>query len=203
MSPALWISIALLWGLVLVLAGVVLALARQIGILHERVAPAGALALSGGPRVGEAGPELVVEGWSGEPLHLGGRAGDGRSTLLFFVSPSCPVCKSLLPVVARVATSERRWLRSVVASDGPREQHERFVAEHGLAAGDYVLSTALGLAYQVAKLPWAVLLDEHGVVRASGLVNTREHLESLFEAKERGVASVQEHQARASGRRVA
>jgi hypothetical protein len=29
-------------------------------------------------------------------------------------------------------------------------------------------------------------------VRAKGLVNTREHLESLFEAKERGVASLQE-----------
>jgi hypothetical protein len=29
-------------------------------------------------------------------------------------------------------------------------------------------------------------------VRAKGLVNTREHLESLFEAKERGVVSIQE-----------
>jgi len=34
--------------------------------------------------------------------------------------------------------------------------------------------------------------DEEGKVRAKGLVNTREHLESLFEAKERGVASLQE-----------
>jgi hypothetical protein len=37
-----------------------------------------------------------------------------------------------------------------------------------------------------------VLLDDEGKVRAKGLVNTREHLESLFEAKERGVASLQE-----------
>jgi hypothetical protein len=37
-----------------------------------------------------------------------------------------------------------------------------------------------------------VLLDGAGVVRAKGLVNTREHLESLFEAKERGVASLQD-----------
>ena len=47
-----------------------------------------------------------------------------------------------------------------------------------------------------------MLLDAGGVVRARGLVNTREHLESLFEADERGVGSVQEFLAReASGRR--
>jgi methylamine dehydrogenase accessory protein MauD len=44
----------------------------------------------------------------------------------------------------------------------------------------------------VAKLPYAVLIDTAGVIRAKGLVNTREHLESLFEASERGVASIQE-----------
>lgn len=203
MNEALVLSNALLWLLVAVLAGVVLALVRQVGILHERVAPSGALALSGGPKVGEVAPELVLETWSGASLHVGGPAADGRSTLVFFVSPSCPVCKGLLPVVRRVAESERAWLRSVIASDGPREQHEAFVASHGLAGDDYVLSTALGLAYQVAKLPYAVLLDERGVVRASGLVNTREHLESLFEAKERGVASVQEYLGRGDGRRVA
>jgi methylamine dehydrogenase accessory protein MauD len=202
-NEALVLSNALLWVLVGVLAGVVLALVRQVGILHERVAPSGALALSGGPKVGEVAPELVLETWSGASLHVGGPAADGRSTLVFFVSPSCPVCKGLLPVVRRVAESERAWLRSVIASDGPREQHEGFVASHGLAGDDYVLSTALGLAYQVAKLPYAVLLDEQGVVRASGLVNTREHLESLFEAKERGVASVQEYLGGADGRRVA
>jgi hypothetical protein len=38
-----------------------------------------------------------------------------------------------------------------------------------------------------------VLLDGAGVVRAKGLVNSREHLESLFEAMERGVASIQDY----------
>ena len=48
----------------------------------------------------------------------------------------------------------------------------------------------------MASLPFAALIDERGSVRAQGLVNTREHLESLFEARERGVASVQEFLAR-------
>src|SRR5438874_2368988 len=60
-----------------------------------------------------------------------------------------------------------------------------------LGAFPYVLSPALGITYQVGKLPYAVLLDASGVVRSRGLVNTREHLGSLFEAQERGVASIQ------------
>ena len=55
------------------------------------------------------------------------------------------------------------------------------------------VSAALGLAYQVSRLPFAALVDEHGVLRARGLVNSREHLESLFEAKRLGVASLQEY----------
>src|SRR5262249_12684079 len=50
-----------------------------------------------------------------------------------------------------------------------------------------------GMTWQVGKLPYAPLGDAGGVVRAKGLVNTREHLESLFEAMERGVASIQDY----------
>jgi methylamine dehydrogenase accessory protein MauD len=57
----------------------------------------------------------------------------------------------------------------------------------------YVLSAPLGMSYGVAKLPYAVLIDKDGIVAAQGLVNTREHLESLFEAQRRGVASIQEY----------
>ena len=55
-----------------------------------------------------------------------------------------------------------------------------------------MLGAALGLAYRVGKLPWAALVDGAGILRAQGLVNTREHLESLFEAEARGVASLDE-----------
>ena len=45
---------------------------------------------------------------------------------------------------------------------------------------------------------------ESNAIRARGLVNTREHVESLFEAREQGVASVQEYLGRrAPDQRVA
>lgn len=195
---ALVVSNLVLWVLVLGLAGVVLALLRQVGVLHERIAPAGALVGGERPAVGEEAPILELTDWNGGRLRLGGVDADGVDTLLFFVSPTCPVCKTLLPVVRLVRDAEK--LRLVVASDGDRDEHEPFVLTHDLASERYVLSAPLGMAYQVGRLPYAVLIGADGVVKARGLVNQREHVESLFEARDRGVASLQEYQA---GREVA
>lgn len=195
---ALVVSNLLLWLAVIVLAALVFALARQIGVLHERVAPAGALVLRGGPAVGEPAPAWAGADLRGHPVRLGGPSDDGRSTLLLFVAPGCPVCKSLLPVVRRIAREEAGRLAVVFASDGAPDDQRRFAAEHGLDAFPYLVSTELGLAHGVGRLPHAVLIDAGGVVRAKGLVNSREHLESLLEAQARGVASIQELVARSA-----
>jgi methylamine dehydrogenase accessory protein MauD len=192
MTQALLVSNVVLWVTVVLLAGVVAALVRQIGVLYERVAPAGALMVSKGPAVGETAPVVHAEDLAGAVHAIGGVRADGRSTLLFFLSPTCPVCKTLLPALRSAARAEERWLDVVLASDGPRAEHEAFVHAQALGAFAYVLSSVLGVTHQVGKLPYAVLLDGAGIVRAKGLVNTREHLESLFEARERGVASIQE-----------
>ena len=189
MSDALLVSNALLWIAIVVLAGVVVALVRQIGVLHERLRPVGALAIAAGPRVGEPAPIVEVNDLSGTLKSVGAPASDGRDTLLFFLSPTCPVCKTLLPVLGSLARDGS--LRVLLASDGARDEHEAFVARERIAL-PYLLSTPLGLAWRVGKLPWAALIDASGVVRAQGLVNTREHLESLLEAKAHGVASIQE-----------
>jgi len=198
-SEALLVSNLVLWALVLALAAVVVALTRQIGLLHDRVAPVGALVGGETPRVGEVAPVLEAEAWDGSPVRVGGAAEDGRDTLLLFVSPTCPVCREVLPVARALAAEAAGGVRLLLASDGPREEHAAFVERHGLAGPGYVLSKALGLAYQVARLPHAVLVDAGGVVRARGLVNSREHLESLFEARRHGVASVQDYLARRAG----
>lgn len=190
---ALAISNVVLWILVLALAAVVFALARQVGVLHERVAPAGALMLRRGLTVGEPAPEVEVADLEGRAQRIGGARTDGRSILVLFVSPTCPVCKSLLPVVKSSRKDERGWLDVVLASDGNVPEQREFVRAQGLEGIPYVVSAPLGLAYQVSRLPFAALLDEGGILRARGLVNSREHLESLFEAKRLGVASLQEY----------
>lgn len=193
MNTGLVVSVIVLWVVVLVLAGVVLALARQVGVLFERVAPAGALMLPAGPAVGAAAPVIRVETLDGAVRVVGEPRPDGRRTLLLFVSPTCPVCKELLPAVRGLRRVERGRVEVVLASDGPREEHEAFVRRERLEGLPYALSPALGVTYRVGKLPWAVLIDAEGIVRAKGLVNTREHLESLLEAERLGVASIQDH----------
>ena len=197
MTDALIVSNVILWVAVVLLACVVAALARQIGVLYERVAPAGALMIGKGPEVGDAAPVVHVEDLTGTAHDVGGPSAAGRSTLLFFLSPTCPVCKTLLPVLRSIGKNEGESLAVVLASDGARAEHEAFVREQHLEAFPYVLSPALGITYQVGKLPYAVLLDAAGIVRSRGLVNTREHLESLFEARDRGVASIQDYIRRA------
>jgi methylamine dehydrogenase accessory protein MauD len=192
MLRALIVSNVLLWALVLVLAGVVLALVRQIGVLHERIAPAGALLLKRGLKVGEPVPVMALTDLSGRGVTIGAPSEHGRSTLLVFLSPTCPVCKLLLPVLKSSRASESDWLELILASDGAQEEHRRFVGANGLREIPYVLSAELGMRFQVERLPFAAIVDEGGVLRARGLINSREHLESLFEAKRLGVASLQE-----------
>lgn len=199
MTEALIVSNVLLWILVSVLGVVVFALTRQIGVLYERVAPAGALMVNQTVKAGETAPELTVVDLDRKPLTVGGTREDGRSQLLFFVSPTCPVCKTLLPVVTSARRSEQRWLDVIIASDGDEAAHRRYIAENDLADVPYVSSEILGKSFGVGKLPYAVLIDEGGVLRSMGIVNSREHLESLFEAKERGVASIQEFMQRDAG----
>ena len=96
---ALAISNVVLWIVVLVLLVVVFALTRQIGLLHERIAPAGALMINRGLTVGEAAPVVEVVDLNGQPLSVGAERSDGLSTLILFLSPTCPVCESLLPAL--------------------------------------------------------------------------------------------------------
>lgn len=194
MIEVLVVSNAVLWIAVVALLVVVFALARQIGVLYERVSPMGALMMDTGPPIGAAAPVLALTDLAGRPVNLG--APTPRSTLVFFLSPTCPVCKKLLPALKSAASRERRWLSVVLASDGDADEHQRFVQRAVLTDFPYVLSRELGVTYHVSKLPYAVVLDERGVVRAKGLVNSREQLESLFTAKELGVASIQDFVAR-------
>jgi methylamine dehydrogenase accessory protein MauD len=191
---ALTLSVVLLWAAVIVLAVLLWALSRQVGVLFERVAPMGALVTDAGPAVGAASPSFQLRGIQSEAVNIGGAA--ERPTLLFFLSPTCPVCKKLIPVLKALVKDERSALQVVLASDGgdpDGADHLRFVREQGLEKMPYVLSTELGMGYRVSRLPYAVLLDTQGVVAAKGLVNSREQLDSLLNAHEMRTPSIQQY----------
>jgi methylamine dehydrogenase accessory protein MauD len=180
-----------LWIGLLVLGVVCMALARQVGVLHQRIAPAGALSLRQPLKIGDAAPEMTLAALDGSAVQIGGTRG-GRGQLLLFLSPDCKICEALLPAVRSAQGAERQWLDIVLASDGESYAHAEFIRDKHLGKFPYVVSEHLGRTYGVAKLPYAVLIDEAGKLSSTGLVNTREHLESLFVAKETGVSNIQQ-----------
>ncbi|MCC6734803.1 MAG: methylamine dehydrogenase accessory protein MauD [Bauldia sp.] len=182
-------AVVVLWIVVLGLIVALFAMARQTGVLFERISPMGALVNDAGPKIGDASPRFTLQNLNGGIVSLGGEA--PKSRLVFFLSPTCPVCKKLLPIVKSIASSEGRWLDIVLASDGEEQKHREFIARAQLGAFPYVLSSDLGITFRVSRLPFAVLIDEAGVIRSKGLVNNREQFESLFNAKELGVESIQ------------
>lgn len=185
------ISQAVLWGVVILLSLTVLALARQIGVLHERVAPAGALINGAGPGVGEQAPRLEVHAIAGNAITVGASLAKGKAMLMLFVSQTCPICKKLIPIALDFARSER--LDVLFVGDAEISEQRKLITQFGIDEHCFVNGPEIGMTFRVDKLPYAVLLDDEGVISAKGLVNSREHFESLIIAKETGYATIQSY----------
>jgi thiol-disulfide isomerase/thioredoxin len=74
-----------LWVVVVVLAVATFALLRQIGVLHQRLAPMGTHFASEGPDLDSTAPSVGLD-WSVSAL-----------TVLLFTSPTCVLCRELKP----------------------------------------------------------------------------------------------------------
>ncbi|MFC5699407.1 methylamine dehydrogenase accessory protein MauD [Pseudomonas sp. GCM10022186] len=188
---ALIVSNVLLWCLLIALAFAVMGLVRQIGVLHGRLAPAGALMVDKGVAVNEPAPKVTAADRNGRPVNFG-YAGE-KAQLLFFLSPTCPICKSLLPAIKSIARDQADRLEVIYVSDGDMDAQQALIAEHKLENATYVVGPEVGMTYQIGKLPYAALIDKAGVLRSKGLVNSREHLDSLFEAEHLGSATLQQY----------
>lgn len=186
----LHIVVAVIAVVVIGLIVVCVAMARQIGILLERISPVGAMINDSGPKLGEVTPEMTIPSLTGGSVTVGRTS--TKSSLIFFLSPGCPVCKKLLPTLKEMQVSEGGWLNIYLASDGDESKHRKFIQEQKLENFPYILSEPLGQSYKVARLPFAVLLDAQGVVKSKGLVNSREQIESIFNAHETGFMSIQD-----------
>lgn len=190
-TTAFTATIGLLGIVTLLLAIMVLGLARQIGILHERIAPMGAMVNDRGPKIGDSAPNMTVTTIDGRAVQIGGSPTENKIQLVLFVSPSCPICKKLLPLIGSFAASEQ--LSVLLVGDGEPAEQAKMRKAFKIEDVPYANSAEIGLTFRVNKLPYAVLIDESGVIRSKGLVNSREHLESLVIAKESGYGTIQDY----------
>ena len=108
------------------------------------------------------------------------------------------MCKDLIPVAKNFARTEE--LEIVFVGDDQESEQRAMIARLEMDALPFVNSSIIGRAYQVDRLPHAVLIGEDGKLLSRGLVNSREHLESLITAHELGVVSVQDYLAKTKNR---
>jgi len=173
-------SYVVLWALVVALCIVVVALARQIGTLHLRLGPRGALEIdSEGPPIGEAAGPLELAAIDDRRVTIGRR---GEAELLMFVSPGCHVCEQVLPSVDAVASAGR--LAPYVLTDVDKEETALAFGGRDLRA-PVVPGLEAAQRYEVPGTPYVIVLDDYGVVRAKGTVNNLEQVEGLVDAARR------------------
>jgi methylamine dehydrogenase accessory protein MauD len=176
MSWLVWSNVGLLAALS-VLAFVVIVLARQIGVLHERTAPAGADLSAAGVADGAHVPAFSAPTLSG----VATRIGRGRNVTLLFVAAECPVCRSVSPAFAR-ALRENPELDGYWVSDGSEiERYAEYAELAGIDPDRYLLSMELALTLQIRQIP-ALAVVRDGVLVAREVLASGKQLLALFDA---------------------
>lgn len=105
------------------------------------------------------GPRGAFE-HEGEGLPLGEPAADGlEGSLVVFTSEACPICAQIVP-----------GLRPLSSDHALHVEHARYEDETGRRLHDW---------FMVPGTPYAVYVDNAGLVRAKGTVNTLEQLEAV------------------------
>ncbi len=185
----MWIACyVMLWLLVLGEGILILALARQIGVLHNRLAPTGARITNVGLELGAEAPRFSERDLRGNLVTLGVQY--NKPTMLIFISPNCSACSELAPSIRTVYQHEQKDTEIIVVSLAQDEEENRsYAKQHGLNTVPYVLAPYLADIYHVSTSPYAVLIDKQGKIYTKGIVNGVEHLESLLNALDQGYAS--------------
>jgi len=184
------VSYFVLWAVVLVQAVLLLSLSRLVGRLSKRLPPSGARMIDPGPDLGRPLPE-----WRGTDLLGRERAWEfprERGVLLLYLSPHCSTCTQLAPAAKRFFREIRREAEGVwVLTISGEEARRQYIESRRIADHPVVDEQSLPDELRLGGAPFAIWADAEGVVRAKGMVNTREHLESLREAAATGRDSIE------------
>lgn len=168
----LTIATAVQFVILLALAVVVLSLARQVGILHERLSPAGLSRARDGIEVGQALPSMELAALSGAAAELPGPDQSGTAVALLFVAADCPICRSVLPAFEAALDSNGNvsgfWVADGLPGvDGAMPDYEAYTADHHIDPNRFVVSQELGLVLGVRQIPALVILDQQRKLLAS------------------------------------
>jgi methylamine dehydrogenase accessory protein MauD len=185
------VSYIVLWILVLALGVLVLLLYRQLGIMY--LGTAEGVSRDGLPK-GTRAPDFNLTDQYSNPQRL--TEYQGRPVLLLFGSPHCSPCRTLLPQLHDWARSHPDvgiiWLNAASP-----EESLKFASDTGatLPIAPYTPEDNLMDRYRVRVTPFLFMVDEEGVIRAKGLVNTKAGIDLYYkELKTGGQEPVEEQE---------
>jgi methylamine dehydrogenase accessory protein MauD len=172
---AQWTVTALLGAVVFLNSLAVIGLIRQVGLLHLRIRPVGALATEEGPKQGD---ELAFDR---SPWDMQTAGAGADQLLLSFISPTCSLCDSLIRGLDSLAVGIRPRIGTVLLTDAVLDRATEYVRSRGsklpILADDAVLR-----ANDIPGTPYGVVIDRSHRVLAAGGVNSLEQLEVLIDA---------------------
>jgi methylamine dehydrogenase accessory protein MauD len=167
-------------------------LARQVGLIHRRLGPSHARMENAGPEINEVVSDLKAIDLRGREIRLGGIK--EKHSLVIFMAPTCPSCAELAPALRSIAKSEADSLELILVSlMGDETTNQSFIAKYKLENIAYIISDEIGFMFKVASSPYGLLIDKGGVLRAKGVVNHLEQLESLLNTIDLGHPSMESY----------
>jgi methylamine dehydrogenase accessory protein MauD len=173
----LMLSQVLLWALVLALGFLLLGTLRALGLMRWRLEQLEATTPSrlgrNGLKPGKKAPDFTLPSVAGTEVSLSNFT--GRQVLLVFVQPGCGPCRQVTPELNRL--QDKGEVQVVAVSNGDREANRKWAGE--VRACFPVLTQerlSLSRRYEAFATPFAFLIDEKGVIRSAGIINSRQHL---------------------------
>jgi methylamine dehydrogenase accessory protein MauD len=102
---------------------------------------------------------------------------------MVFSALACSACAELAPALRSLAGSDGGAVNLVIVGmDGDEASNQDYARTRHLDRLAYVVDPSLGARLGVTATPYALLLDGQNEVRAKGIVNNLEQLESLLGA---------------------
>ncbi len=183
------VSYVILWVLLVLQMAALYVLARQVALLAHRLPPRGARITNIGPVVGTRAPEIRERSLQGGEVTI---PNPSKASLLVFVTAGCSSCEAIAPALRSLARQERKVLDLILVTGSSNElETKRFLKRHRLDHVPIVASDDVLERYEIGGSPYGVVVDVNGNVVSKGIVNHREHLDSLVNALETGHASLE------------
>jgi methylamine dehydrogenase accessory protein MauD len=175
------VSYGALWLLVLLLAFLLLGALRALGLLRWRLEQLEATTPSrlgrGGLKPGKKAPDFTLPRVTGGEASLHDFA--GRRLLLVFTQSGCKPCHGIVPELNKLQRGGE--VQVLAVHNGELEATRKWAGEAGVCFPVLVQQQfSVSKRYEMYATPFALLIDERGVIAARGIINNGQHIGFLL-----------------------